>query len=91
MALAQLYNWASEDNSELLRLAREHTDAAAAIAPGRVEVLQLRVQQLIFEGDDEAAIGLIDEYLRQAKPYLKEDSTTYRRLEELRHAYSIGN
>ncbi len=88
LELAQLYNQSSEDAPELIGSARRHTDAAAAIAPGRVEVLRLKVQQYFYEGDKEAAIDLIDSYFEQAEPYLEEDTDTYWYLDTMRDAIS---
>ena len=85
LALAELYRRASDENPDLVTLARVHTNAADMIAPGRVEVLQLKVLQHIVEGDDEAALSLIRSYFERAEPYLKRDSSVNRRLEGLRN------
>ena len=90
LMMAQLYNRASDRNPELVSLSRIHTDAADGIAPGRLEVLQLKVQQHIYEGDRPAAITLLDRYLERAGPYLEKDSRAYRRLTELRDALLSG-
>ena len=86
LVLAQLYNRSSEDDPELIGLARQHTDAATAIAPGRVQVLQLKVQQHFYEGNNEAAIDLIDRYFEQAESYIEKDTDTYWRLYAMRDA-----
>ena len=84
LSMAQLYNRESGRSPELVRLARQHTDAAAAIAPGRIEVLQLKVQQYIYEGNAEAAINLIDRYFEESEHFLEKDSAVYRRLDKMR-------
>ena len=86
LALARLYHRASEDHPALVEASRPHVDAAAAIAPGRLEALQLKALQLLHEEDEPAAFDLVDGYLRRAEPYLERDSTAYRQLEELRNS-----
>ena len=84
LAAAELYNRASLDDPSLTAVSRSHTERVAAIAPGRVETLQLRAQQYIVEDKRDDARALIDDYLARSEVYLSRDSATYRSLERMR-------
>ena len=84
LALARLYQRASPEDAATLKLAREHTDRASEAAPGRIEVLELRAAQHFHEGDDEAALEIIDGYMERTEEYLDENPRIKRRLVEVR-------
>ncbi len=84
LALARLYQRASPEDTDTLKLAREHTDRASEAAPGRIEVLELRAAQHFHEGDDEAALEIIDGYMERTEEYLDENPRIKRRLVEVR-------
>ena len=90
VAIAQIYNQASNEEPGLVAIARQYTDAAEAIAPERIEVFQLKVQQLVYEGKSGEAIELIDEYIVRYEPQLEKDSRVYRHLEKLRNGISAS-
>ena len=82
--LARLLNRASQGSPALVAKSRLHTDRVAELAPGRIETLQLRVEQYIFEDRHDEALKLIDDYLERSRPYLNTDSETFRGLAEMR-------
>ncbi len=84
LVLARVYQRASPDDATTMALAREHTDRALEVAPGRVEVLELRAAQLFHEGDAEAALEVIDGYMERNTEQLDENPRIRRRLVEVR-------
>ena len=84
LALARLYQRASPDDTATLALAREHTDRASEAAPGRIEVLELRAVQHFHEGDVEAALQVIDDYVERNEDHLDENPRIRRRLADVR-------
>ena len=90
LAAAELYNRAAPEDRTLLARSRLHTERVTEIAPGRVEAMQLRAQQLITEGRHDDALALIDGYLERSEPYLPTDSATYRSLERIRGVALAG-
>ena len=84
LALARIYQRASPDDATTMKLAREHTDRAAEAAPGRIEVLELRAAQHFHEGDVEAALEALDDYMQRTEESLDENPRIKRRLVEVR-------
>ena len=84
LALARLYQRASPDDTATLALAREHTARASEAAPGRIEVLELRAVQHFHEGDVEAALQVIDDYVERNEDHLDENPRIRRRLADVR-------
>ncbi len=78
--LAQIYQMASLTEWPYLAWARDHTDQAAAIAPNRVEIMQLQAQQYVFERDVASALGLIDAYLARTAEFRDERFEVHGRL-----------
>ena len=84
LALARIYQRASPDDATTMKLAREHTDRAAEAAPGRIEVLELRAAQHFHEGDAEAALRVIDDFMERNADHLDENPRIERRLADVR-------
>ncbi len=80
VVLAFMYQRVSLAEPAYVILARDHTDRAGRIAPHRSEILQLRAQQYVVEGDSRMALDVIDAYFARTAEFLDESSAIYERL-----------
>lgn len=82
---ARIYQKASLADPAFVPLARTNTDRASALAPHRLEVLQLQALQYVHENDVESALDVIDGYLIRNAEVVNEQSRAYRQLTRLRN------
>ena len=66
LSLASLYHRAVQSDLGYRDRARSLIAAAAVLAPARIEVVQMQVQQHLIDSDYDAALGIIDRYLEKS-------------------------
>ena len=66
LSLASIYHQAAATHPGSVESAKQLVDHAATLAPARIEVVQMQVQQSVLENDHAAALAVIDAYLEKS-------------------------
>ena len=66
LSLASLYHRAVPSDPGYRQRAKLLVEEAAELAPARIEVVQMQVQQHLMDSDYGAALGVIDRYLQKS-------------------------